>query len=219
MSVASFCTAMAPYARQAAVATGLDCRLFLTQWGYESTWGTSSVASHNNFAGIEHSSGKGCTCCTGDGVYTICPNVQDFTNLYIAILEQGIYASVRATAGQALSVQMVALGNSPWAAGHYAGSCGSPGCALIEVYNANAAAINACLGTATCTPPCAPGSTCVAGTCVPAPPPPAGSLGGLGTVLLVVGTVALGAAAWEHRERLEALLSSGKRARRAGGFV
>lgn len=202
MSVASFCTTMVPYAKQAASATGLDCRLFLTQWGYESSWGTSSVASHNNFAGIEHSSGKGCTCCTGDGVYTVCPSVADFTALYIAILEQSIYAGVRATAGQALSAQMVALGESAWAAGHYEGTCGTPGCALIELYNANASAIDAC---STTTPP---------------PPPPAGDTG-FQTVLVLVVALGLGAAAWEHRERIAASLSTsnGRRARRASGFV
>lgn len=220
MSVASFVAAMAPYARQVASATGLDCRLFLTQWGYESAWGTSPVSQHNNFAGIENSTGKGCTVC--NGIYTCCPTIQDFTDLYIAIIEQGIYAPVRATAGRALSTQMVALGNSPWAAGHYEGSCGTPGCGLISLYNQFATTINACLSAPpACSPPCPSGFTCVAGHCVPTSPPPSGSGTKFGTVLLIVSGVAFGAAAWEHRERLGAMLSTGtgKRARRSGGFV
>ena len=164
MSNQSFVAAMAPYAHQVASATGLDCRLFLVQWAYESAWGSSEVASHNNFAGIEHSAGKGCTVC--DGIFTCCPSVADFAALYTAIIEQPIYASVRATAGQPLGDQFIALGRSPWAAGHYEGSCGSPGCALAQLYAANAATFDAAGCQSVPPPPPGPGPTDTAGLLV-----------------------------------------------------
>lgn len=141
MSNASFLAALAPYAHAQAQATGLDCRLFLVQWAYESAWGSSEIASHNNFAGIENSNGKGCTVC--DGIYTCCPSIADFSALYTALITDSLYAGVRATAGQPLAAQFTALGQSPWAGGHYAGTCGTPGCALAELYAANQASFDA----------------------------------------------------------------------------
>lgn len=195
MSNASWLSSIAPYAGQAARATGLDCRLFLVQWAYESTWGTSSVASHHNLAGIEHSQGKGCTCCTGDGVYTICPNLTDFAALEAAILLGGSYAGVLATRGQALAAQFAALGRSPWAAGHYQGGCGTPGCALAALYAANQAAIEA-----------------AARSCTSAPPPPAAASGA--GLLVAVSAVLAGAWLWEHRE-----VTAVRRDLRADGYA
>ena len=199
MSDASFLAEIGPYAAEVAHATGLDCRLFMVQWALESAWGTSGVAHNNNFAGIENSAGHGCTVC--DGIYTCCPTIADFEALYLAILDQGIYAPVRATAGQSLAAQFRALGASPWAASHYATGCGSDGCELINLYAAqrslfDAAAASSC-GTDPCTGVvCPPGDTCVAGVCVPpVSPPPSHSV-----QYIAVGATLLGLAAfgiWE----------------------
>ena len=126
MSVASFLALMAPYAGTAAKDTGLDCRLMLTQWALESGWGTSALAiNDHNYAGLRRSAGSGCTCCAGDGISTVCPSIADFTALYVAILHQH-YAALLASAGHPLSAQFVALGQSPWDAGHYRGFLRDP---------------------------------------------------------------------------------------------
>jgi|HubBroStandDraft_4_1064222.scaffolds.fasta_scaffold08209_5 hypothetical protein len=194
MSNASWLLVMAPYAGDAARATGLDCRLFLTQWAYESAFGTSTIAlNDHNFAGIENSAGHGCTCC--DGPYSICPDTADFAALYTAIIGDSTYASVRATAGQSLDTQFTALGRSPWAGGHYEGSCGSPGCALIQLYNANSAIIDAAASSCAPTPTPIPPPT-------PTPPPPAASVSEL-IPLLLVGGGAIAGAVYLHRSHRE----------------
>ena len=185
MSNASFLAAMAPYARAQATATGLDCRLFLVQWAYESTWGTSPVSRNNNFAGIENSSGKGCTVC--NGVYTCCPTVADFSALYTAIITDSTYATLRKAAGESLALQFVALGNSPWAAGHYEGSCGTPGCGLAELYHANQALFDAA-GCQSVSPP-------------PPPPGPTQSLSELLPALLIGASVILVSTELYRRKR------------------
>lgn len=176
MSDASFLATMAPYAKQIAAATGLDCRLFLIQWAIESAWGTSAVASHNNFAGLENSAGKGCTVC--DGVYTCCPTIADFAALYTAIITDATYASVRATRGQPLFNQCVALGKSPWACSHYGctATTGCPVCAnagqnLWNLYVDQQSLFDSACGVVVSAPnPCLP-NPCDAGcTCVPAGP-------------------------------------------------
>jgi hypothetical protein len=216
MSDASFLAEIGPSCHEVATATGLDCRLFMVQWALESFWGTSQVASHNNFAGIEApSAGKGCTCCIGG--FTVCPSLADFTALYIAIFTQGTYASVIATHGQSLANQFAALGRSPWAASHYATGCGAAGCELANLYaseqalfDAAAAAAcgttNPCAGVTcqacyacaggVCVDQCATGWTCVAGVCTPpGSPPPTSSAGpylAIGVALLgTIGVLAI----------------------------
>ena len=183
MSDASFITAMAPYAEQAATATGLDCRLFLVQWALESAWGTSTIARNDsNFAGIEWpSAGKGCT--THDGIYTHCLNVQDFTDLYIAIISDSTYAAVRATAGQSLENQMEALGRSPWAASHYSTGCGYDGCELVNLYHDEQSLFD--------------GASCSGGGASPPPPNPGPSV--LVPALLIGGGIAAGILSWRLR--------------------
>jgi hypothetical protein len=207
MSDQSFLAEIGPSCAQVAHVTGLDCRLFMVQWALESAWGTSAVAHNNNFAGIEHSAGKGCTVC--DGIYTCCPSLADFTALYIAIFTQGTYASVIATHGQSLANQFAALGRSPWAASHYATGCGAAGCELANLYaseqslfdTAAAAACgttNPCAGVTcqacyacaggVCIDQCAAGWTCVAGVCTPPVSPPPTSSG----PFLAIGVALLG---------------------------
>jgi len=213
MSDATFLAKMAPYAMQAAHATGLDCRLFLVQWALESAWGTSTVSSHNNYAGLENSAGKGCTVCNGQ--YTCCPTVADFTALYLAILGDSTYASVRATAGEALTNQLEALGRSPWAASHYATGCGYDGCELVNLYADQKALFDTyCVAPPPnpCDPsPCPPGCTCVcagpscnAADCINCPgstPAPAGYTPSTGPALFAVaaGAAVLGGVWYERR--------------------
>jgi hypothetical protein len=209
MSDASFLAEIGPSCHEVATATGLDCRLFMVQWALESFWGTSQVASHNNFAGIEApSAGKGCTCCIGG--FTVCPSLADFTALYIAIFTGGSYAGVIATHGQALSAQFAALGRSPWAASHYATGCGADGCELANLYASEqslfddaaasscAISVNPCTGVhcqacfecsaGVCVNTCAAGDTCVAGVCTPPGSPPQPGSG----PLLAIGLVLAG---------------------------
>ena len=213
MSDATFLAKMAPYAMSIAAATGLDCRLFLVQWALESNWGTSTVASHNNYAGIENSSGKGCSPC--DGIYTCCPTVADFAALYTAIISDSTYASVRAAAGESLTNQLEALGRSPWAASNYETGCGYPGCELVNLYASQRELFDEYCAPAVANP-CVP-NPCPAGcTCAPAGPdgavpqcicpsstPPAGypSSSSVLPVLAIAAGGALGVLAWRQTGR------------------
>jgi Mannosyl-glycoprotein endo-beta-N-acetylglucosaminidase len=198
MSDASFIAAMTPYAVQAASATGLDCRLFLVQWALESTWGTSTIARNDsNFAGIEWpSASTGCT--TKDGIYTHCDNAQDFTHLYIAIINGATYASVRATAGQSLENQMEALGRSPWAESRYSTGCGYDGCELVNLYHDEQSLFDGASCVASCTCDCPAGYTCGPDcSCTPPASPPSPSP--VVPLLLIGGGVAAGILSWRLR--------------------
>ncbi len=181
MSVASFLAAAAPYAGQEASVTGLDCRLFLVQWGLETGWGSSNLARCNNWAGLtcDHCTAAG-TC---SGRFACLPSPAAFRSAYDCFLHNGNYGGVLAARGQSLSAQFVALGVSPWDAGHYAGTCGHPGCALQNLYAANQSAVD---GAA---------RNCAAGT----PPPPGGGPGGGFTGLALI-SAAIGVT-WLYRHR------------------
>lgn len=63
------------------------------------------------------------------------PNLQTGVNAYIQTLQNGYYAAVLHTTNWA--AQCYALGNSPWASGHYEAAGGPPGEDLIKIVQAN----------------------------------------------------------------------------------
>lgn len=211
MSVPSFLSTVQPYAAAEAAATGLDCRMFMTQWAFESGWGTSALAQHNNLAGIT------CAPCSYGGYclpgtrFCGYPSLSAFQQAYNAFLHNGNYGAVLAAAGQPLLTQFVVLGQSPWDAGHYMGNCGSPGCSLIEVYQGLQSAIDAAGAACAVAPPSPP---------PPAPPPqptqepiqqPLGSSGGGSAAVdaVIAGTAAAAAVLlWVKRDALRSRFAS-----------
>jgi hypothetical protein len=75
-----FIDKMLPYAQQVSQKTGLPVDYVLSQWGFESGWGTSSVSkTNNNFAGIKPWKGAGAG---ANKTYAGYATVQDFANGY-----------------------------------------------------------------------------------------------------------------------------------------
>ena len=106
--------------------TRIPVSVILAQMSIETGYGTSSLwLSCHNPAGIN---GTGC------GGFAAYPSYTAAAQGYAATYHNGYYAHVLAVArsGGTPDQVAVALGQSPWASSHYAGSCGSPGCQLVE---------------------------------------------------------------------------------------
>lgn len=85
----AFVQTYSPYATQAGAALGVAPSVILGQWANESAWGTSNLATgSNNLAGITQSGGSS---------YASYASPQDFTNSYIATLQNPRYASALGT--------------------------------------------------------------------------------------------------------------------------
>lgn len=138
--VKEFWAVMAPHAVQAhKLRPGLFPEVALLQWADESAYGTSSLATgSHNFAGIT----------TGDGkTYITYRDAEAFVSAYAFDLGLKYYTGV--LDAKTVETQLVALGNSPWAAGQYReiinGEYGAPGTALLGMWNENKAEIEAAL--------------------------------------------------------------------------
>lgn len=114
-------------ADQVAAGTGLSRWALLVQWGVETALGTR-IFNRNNLANIRCSPTTFCQYATLD----------DFARDCIATFHNGFYNAVLATAGQPVRNQLLAIGASPWDAGHYGQSvCGYAGCALIALWQSD----------------------------------------------------------------------------------
>lgn len=103
----SFFTDYLSDARTASSATGVLTSVILAQFADETTEGASSAFVHgNNFAGV-----------SGGGKVLSYPTKLYGLDAYIETLNLPYYDSVRAASGRL--AQAIALGKSPWAAGHY----------------------------------------------------------------------------------------------------
>lgn len=120
----SFFTLALPYARRASQATGVLVSVVLAQWANETAYGTS-----NDWT-VKHNPGN----ISPGGVVASYPTLDAGVNAWIATMNDGAYASVRA--GRTWRAQAVALGVSPWASGHYDDGTG-PGSALIDIITTN----------------------------------------------------------------------------------
>ncbi len=122
----AFITQMAPYAKYAASQTGWDGNLILAQWACETGWGTSSAWTQRfNPAGLNITSDA----VSGDSYGSVQGGVKayiDFINGDTA----GYYKAVKSASTPAAAA--VALGNSPWAGGHYNNGNG-PGSTLLNI--------------------------------------------------------------------------------------
>lgn len=125
MDAQQFEAAYGSVADDLASKTGLNRVLFLAQFALETGWGTSQLASHNNLAGIKYTGFFG----SDFGGFASYDSLNQFESDYIRVLSLPFYDNVRASRGQSVNAQMVALGNSPWDAGHY-NNGGGPGSSL-----------------------------------------------------------------------------------------
>jgi hypothetical protein len=111
-------------ADQVASGTGLSRWSLLVQWANETATGTQ-IFNRNNLANIRCSPSTFCQYAT----------LADFADAAIATWHNGFYGAVLATAGQSVSNQLLAIGASPWSAGHYGlRECGYAGCSLIALW-------------------------------------------------------------------------------------
>lgn len=115
-------------ARYVSAATGIPVSVLLAQMSIETYYGTSNLYVHcHNPAGI-----KGSGACYPFADYpSYQAGAQGYAHFYLA---NSYYAPVLAVARSGASPTQVAiaLGQSPWARSHYMGTCGSPGCQLVE---------------------------------------------------------------------------------------
>lgn len=136
-SVSAFFTTAAPYAKSGqSRVVGMYGATPLVQWAVETGYNISgSPPGSNNLAGIEEYNNV-----TVHGFATI----GDFVNAWTQTIEGPLYAAVREA--KSIEAQLLALGQSPWAAGHYAAD-GIDGELLVEVYTENKALIDSLMGT------------------------------------------------------------------------
>lgn len=121
MTPAQFQAAFTSYAEQAAAGTGLLPGLFLAQWAVETAY-ASSFAGTFNLGNITRGGSQ--FGFVNYGSYTQAVDAE------ILLLHDAPYAGVLAAAGADLGQQCIALGASPWDAGHYDNG-GGPGSSLI----------------------------------------------------------------------------------------
>jgi hypothetical protein len=102
--------------------------VILAQWADETGYGTSNAFVHgNNYAGV-----------SGSGGVNYYPSKTAGLAAYIQTINLSYYNDVRAAYAIGPFEQMVQLGKSPWAGGHYdANGTGQPGIDLINIYNSN----------------------------------------------------------------------------------
>lgn len=123
----SFIANFGGIADQVAAGTGLSRWALLVQWAKETTLGTQ-ILNRNNPGNIRCSSSTFCQYAS----------LADFGDAAIATWHNGFYAGVLASAGQPVHNQLVAIGESPWDAGHYGlKECGSAGCSLIALWQSD----------------------------------------------------------------------------------
>ena len=116
----NFFTTALPYAKKASVATGVLTSVILAQWADETTYGTSDDWT------VKHNPGN---VSPGGNVATY-PSLDAGVNAYILTMNGGLYQAVKGAVGW--RAQCIALGQSPWASGHYDDGSG-PGSALVAI--------------------------------------------------------------------------------------
>jgi len=130
----AFWRAVAPYAAAVhAAIPSLWPQTLLVQWGVETGYNPAGYPPYN-LAGI-----------SPGGHLAAYRSYGDFVRAYIATISSPLYAAVR----QAPDVvdQLYALGESPWAAGHYHGPGQRPGQTLVDVYLQHRGYLDSLAGT------------------------------------------------------------------------
>jgi len=130
-----FWQAVAPTARAvASQVPGLFPQTLLIQWADETGFNpTGTPPGSWNLAGI-----------SPGGHLAHYRSLQAFMRAYVATIRSPVYAPV--LAAPSVVAQLYALGQSPWASGHYALG-GVPGQALVDLYRANQGVVDSIAGS------------------------------------------------------------------------
>ncbi len=121
MTPTEFAVKYRPQANTVSAATGIDAFVLLAQWGVETGWG-NQINNQNNLGNIRDKPGS----------FAQLPTLDAFCQLAIATWHNGYYPGVLAAVGPV--AQIIAIGESPWDAGHY-NSGGGPGSSIRAAYN------------------------------------------------------------------------------------
>ncbi|HUZ84157.1 MAG TPA: glucosaminidase domain-containing protein [Gaiellales bacterium] len=126
MTPSEFVAALGPYADTAAAAIGINRWAILTQWADESGWWTSYASTQlNNPAGQEVYNSP------TDWHYIAYPSISAGVQGYIEFMHNGNYGGIIATGPNDVEGTLWAMGQSPWAGGHYGSP---PGIDLINIW-------------------------------------------------------------------------------------
>lgn len=136
------CVAL-PFARlvqQRELAAGLRypwyVSMILAQWGVEHGWNIPDYTGYNwgNSSAIPGFPSVGGTGAVGSpGAFAYAYTPLQGVGIYVAFTQMGFYSGVTAAYPNGPWAQAIAMGQSPWDAGHYAEGGGGPGASLINV--------------------------------------------------------------------------------------
>lgn len=126
-NVRSFITLALPYAVQAHQALGWPTSVLLAQWGLEHGWSVPDAQGYN-WGNTEYA--PGCPYAGSRFCYADTP--AEGLREYIYTAQLNYYDGVRAAVAQGADATALALGESPWDAGHYGGA-DQPGSSLLAI--------------------------------------------------------------------------------------
>ena len=126
MTPAEFRTLYLPEAAAVSHGTGIDPDVLLAQWGVETAWG-ASMFNACNLGNIRCLQSVPCV-----GGFAQFPDLGSFCLNCIAVWHNGMYGPV--LAAKTPSAQLLAIGQSPWDAGHY-NNGGGPGSSIVAAYS------------------------------------------------------------------------------------
>jgi hypothetical protein len=121
-----FAVTYRPEADEVSAGTGIDAEVLLAQWGVETDWG-NNIGNQCNLGNIRCIAGIPCS----SYGFSQFPSLASFVTNCIATWHNGYYAAV--LAARTSQAQLVAIGESPWDAGHYDDGSG-PGSSIIDAF-------------------------------------------------------------------------------------
>ena len=136
MNVHDFLALAMPYAVQAHQALGWPTSMILAMWGLEHGWHVPDYTGYNwgNSGAIEgYPTVPGINVPGSPGAFAYANTPTDGLNIFLHVARLSYYTAVAPAAMQGgADAAAVALGQSPWDAGHYT-NIGQPGSSLIAI--------------------------------------------------------------------------------------
>jgi LysM repeat protein len=124
-----------PYAQRAHAATGWSTSVIIAQWGVEHGWKLPSFTGYN-FGNVASLPGEptvpGTAAWGSPSHFSYAPTPEDGLRQYVKVAQLKYYAPVTAASKVGANTAAIALGKSPWDAGHYGGAS-NPGGSLLGV--------------------------------------------------------------------------------------
>jgi hypothetical protein len=118
-----------PFAVQAHQALGWQTSVIVAQWGLEHGWSVPDAQGYN-WGNTTYAPG-----CTQRGGFCYAPTPAEGLREYVYTARLSFYRGVTQAARQGAIAMAVALGRSPWDAGHYTHD-GHPGDDLLAIWRA-----------------------------------------------------------------------------------